>query len=170
MFRFRPALPSPHDGNRSPDLLGEGDPISPEPGNGSRRCISCGSPLSEGAVACAACGALVRSRRRALSPPAGFLGGVLGVFAGPAISLVAGFIGYVSVGWAANRIAGTQQWAAVAAFIGIQVVPVVAALALGTLLLRTGRPQFGWFLVITGIMAFLPAAACDIAVIATQPR
>ncbi len=101
--------------------------------------------------------------RRALSPPAGFLGGVLGFFAGPVVSFVAGLIGYVSIGWAANRIAGTPQWLAAAAYIGIQVLPVLVAIALGTRLLRAGRRQFGWFLVVTGIMAFFPAAACDTA-------
>ncbi len=130
-------------------------------------CRSCGAPLPTGAVACAACGTLARSRR-ALSPPAGFLGGVLGVFTGPVVSFVAGLIGYIAVGWAANRTGGPPQWGVAAAYIGIQLLPVLVALVLGIVLLRAGRMHVGWFLVTTEIMAFLPAAACDSAALVHQ--
>ncbi len=57
---------------------------------------------------------------------------------------------------------GTLPLAARVAILMLQSLPLVFGLPAGTWLVRRGRLGLGWFLILTGIFATAPAAACDL--------
>jgi len=56
---------------------------------------------------------------------------------------------------------GVLPLAARATILVLQALPLTVGLIAGTSLVRRGRLGLGWFLIVTGICATAPAAACE---------
>ncbi len=138
--------------------------MNPESGNGSPPCVSCGSPLAAGAVVCAACGKLAAPQPLAPEPLAATkMSGTADVLFGILIGGVGGVLvlTILAIGSFAEK---SHEPVLLFAGIGGELLVLVAMLAAGIRCAAQGRVMLGTSLIVAGIVAALPAAACDLMV------
>jgi hypothetical protein len=144
--------------------------VNPESGNGSPPCVSCGSPLVAGAVACAACGKLAAPQPLAPAAPEPLaatkmsrtadvlfgilIGGVGGVMLAGVLVLT-----FLAIGSFAEK---SHEPVLLFAGVGGELLVLVAMLAAGIRFAARGRVMLGTSLIVAGIVAALPTAACDL--------